>query len=392
MSKRKLKPGWQWVTFGEVVRLSTERCADPLAAGLERYVGLEHIEPEDLRLRRWGLVADGITFTNRFRPGQVLFGKRRAYQRKVAVADFEGVCSGDIYIFESKDPAKLLPELLPFICQTEGFFEHAVGTSAGSLSPRTNWSQLAQYEFALPPLEEQRRRVILLQKLEALIETSTTLVSKLDSLRKTYILHAFSSLVGDTTTRLVKVYEAGDPLMGRQLSPKYQRGISPKPYLRVANVFDGFIDLSDVNEMDFSDKEFEQYQLRPGDILLVEGHSSADVVGRSAIFKGEISGACFQNTLIRFRPKSVSSEFAHQYFRYCLLTGRFSRVAKQTTIAHLGSSRFAKMDFLLPNRDTQEKVVGELNEIESALLKASQRQIFAKSLKQKLFESLFASQ
>jgi len=122
MGEQTLKPGWKRVKFGDVVRLNTDRYADPATAGIDRYVGLEHIEPEDLRIRRWGLVADGTTFTNRFQPGQVLFGKRRAYQRKVAVADFEGVCSADIYVFEPKDE-RLLPELLPFLCQTERFFE-----------------------------------------------------------------------------------------------------------------------------------------------------------------------------------------------------------------------------------------------------------------------------
>jgi type I restriction enzyme S subunit len=102
-------------------------------------------------------VADGTTFTNRVRPGQVLFGKRRAYQRKVAVADFDAVCSGDIYVLESADHERLLPELLPFLCQTDSFFDHAVGTSAGSLSPRTSWKGLAEYALAIPPIEEQRR-------------------------------------------------------------------------------------------------------------------------------------------------------------------------------------------------------------------------------------------
>ena len=166
-----MKPNWQQVRFGDVVRLNTERVADPVAEGVERYVGLEHLTPEDLRIRSWGLVAEGTTFTNYFKPGQVLFGKRRAYQRKVAVADFSGVCSGDIYVFESKDPQVLLPELLPFICQTEGFFSYAVSTSAGSLSPRTNWTQLANYEFALPPLEEQRRIAKLLVQIEDLLES-----------------------------------------------------------------------------------------------------------------------------------------------------------------------------------------------------------------------------
>jgi type I restriction enzyme S subunit len=145
------------VKFGEVVRLARETCRDPAAEGIDRYIGLEHLEPGDLRVRSWGDVSDGTTFTSRVRPGQVLFGKRRAYQRKVAVADFDAVCSGDIYVLESANPDVLLPELLPFLCQTDAFFEHAVGTSAGSLSPRTNWSSLADYEFALPPLAAQTR-------------------------------------------------------------------------------------------------------------------------------------------------------------------------------------------------------------------------------------------
>jgi len=167
VAEKHLKPGWRKLKFGEVVRLSKARCVDPLSEGYERFVGLEHLEPGDLRIRRWGNVADGVTFTSIFKPGQVLFGKRRAYQRKVAVADFTGVCSGDIYVLESQDANVLLPELLPFICQTDAFFEHAVGTSAGSLSPRTNWTSLANFEFALPPLEEQRRFADILKEIES---------------------------------------------------------------------------------------------------------------------------------------------------------------------------------------------------------------------------------
>ena len=152
------KAGWTRVAFGDVVRLSKDRVADPEAAGIERVVGLEHIDPGDLRIRRWGDVTDGTTFTTLFKPGQVLFGKRRAYQRKVAVADFEGVCSGDIYVLEPASD-RLMPELLPFLCQTDAFFDHAVGTSAGSLSPRTNWTSLAGFEFMLPPIQEQARLV-----------------------------------------------------------------------------------------------------------------------------------------------------------------------------------------------------------------------------------------
>ena len=169
MKNEFLKPGWRRVKFGDVVRLSKARSQDPLADGIERYVGLEHLEPGDLRIRRWGSVADGVTFTSVFQPGQVLFGKRRAYQRKVAVADFSGVCSGDIYVLETKDVQVLLPELLPFVCQTDAFFDHAVGTSAGSLSPRTNWTSLADFEFVLPTISEQAKIVEALKAAGSLV-------------------------------------------------------------------------------------------------------------------------------------------------------------------------------------------------------------------------------
>jgi type I restriction enzyme S subunit len=175
------------VKFGDAVHISTSRLTDPAVAGIERFVGLEHISPENLHIRSWGFVADGTTFTSHFKPGHVLFGKRRAYQRKVAVADFEGVCSSDIYVFESKDPNVLLPELLPFICQSEGFYEYAVKTSAGSLSPRTNWSHLAFYEFPLPPLEEQRRIADLLWAADDVITNYQDVLERTQLLKKSAV-------------------------------------------------------------------------------------------------------------------------------------------------------------------------------------------------------------
>ena len=152
-----MRPGWKMVKFGEVVKNANLVERDPEANVIERVVGLEHIDPENLHIRRWNSVADGTSFTRKFVPGQTLFGKRRAYQRKVAYAEFEGICSGDILTFEPKNRKVLLPDLLPFICQSDAFFDHALDTSAGSLSPRTSWTALKDFEFPLPPLDEQKR-------------------------------------------------------------------------------------------------------------------------------------------------------------------------------------------------------------------------------------------
>ena len=157
MISQSLKPGWEKVKFGDVVKNANLVERDPKANGIEKIVGLEHIDPENLHVRRWKSIEDGTSFTRKFIPGQTLFGKRRVYQRKVAYAEFEGICSGDILTFESKNKNVILPKLLPFICQSDAFFTQALGTSAGSLSPRTNWAALKEFEFPLPPLDEQKR-------------------------------------------------------------------------------------------------------------------------------------------------------------------------------------------------------------------------------------------
>ncbi len=104
------------------------------------------MDTDDLRIRRWGDIGGdylGPAFHMRFKPGQVLYGSRRTYLRKVAVADFEGICANTTFVFESKDPTVLLPELLPFIMQTEAFHDHSIKQSKGSVNPYVNFSDLA---------------------------------------------------------------------------------------------------------------------------------------------------------------------------------------------------------------------------------------------------------
>jgi len=172
----ELPEGWLCVDFGDLVNDVKESEREPIAAGLERYIGLEHLDPNELRITRWGnLNEDDVSFTKRFRTGQVLFGKRRAYQRKVAIAEFDGICSSDILTFSVKDD-RLRPDLLPFVVQSDRFFDHALGTSSGSLSPRTRWSQLRDFEVFLPPLGQQEQIAEILKTAEALVSRRADVV------------------------------------------------------------------------------------------------------------------------------------------------------------------------------------------------------------------------
>jgi type I restriction enzyme S subunit len=348
------RKGWKRVRFGEVVENVNETERDPMGAGIERFIGLEHLEPGSLHVRSWGNIVDGTTFTRRCRPRQVLFGKRRAYQRKVAVAEFDAVVSGDIYVFQAKKD-KLLPELLPFLCMSEPFFQHAVGTSAGSLSPRTSWSSLADFEFDLPPVEQQRRIAEILLEVDKLVSKLTILREDAASWREMSLRTAFET---GSARRSVPIQDTGIVQLGRQRAPKYKTGISNRPYLRVANVFDGFIDYSDVLEMDFDDRDFEKYRLKTGDILLNEGQSR-ELVGRCAIYDGRVESCCFQNTLIRYQAgKHILPEYAFAFFHHCFHAGVFAKIASQTTsIAHLGAERFGAIPMPVPPKDLQAKIV-----------------------------------
>jgi type I restriction enzyme S subunit len=154
--------------------------------------------------------------------------------------------------------------------------------------------------------------------------------------------------------------ELGEVRLGKQLSPQEERGPNQRRYLRVANVFEDEIDVTDVKSMHFSDEEFATYRLQPGDVLLNEGQSP-ELVGRPALYHGEIPDVCFQNTLIRFRAGGeIAPEYALLVFRQYLHAGEFRRIARwSTNIAHLGLQRFASMAIPVPPLGVQMRIVSE---------------------------------
>lgn len=152
-------------------------------------VGLEHLIPEEITLTAWDEGSEN-TFSKMFRKGNVLFGRRRAYLKKAAVAPFDGICSGDITVIEAK-PDRILPELLPFIIQNDDLFDFAVGKSAGSLSPRVKWEHLKNYEFKLPDMEKQKELAELLWAMDNTKKSYQKLIAATDELVKSQFIEMF---------------------------------------------------------------------------------------------------------------------------------------------------------------------------------------------------------
>ncbi len=168
--EKKLKPGWEIWRFDQIATNVNVRIDNPSASGMEHYVGLEHLDAESLKIRRWGTPDEVEATKLMFKKGDIIFGRRRAYQRKLAVAEFDGICSAHAMVLRAK-PDVVLPEFLPFFMQSDLFMKRAVEISVGSLSPTINWKTLAAQEFALPPPEEQRRVLKTLKATSDAMET-----------------------------------------------------------------------------------------------------------------------------------------------------------------------------------------------------------------------------
>lgn len=387
-NNKTLKPGWRRVKFGDVVRLSKARSQDPLADGIERYVGLEHLEPGDLRIRSWGSVADGVTFTSVFQPGQVLFGKRRAYQRKVAVADFSGVCSGDIYVLETKDAQVLLPELLPFICQTDAFFDHAVGTSAGSLSPRTNWTSLADFEFALPSMEAQKLILSVLTSYSALDDNYASANRCALDLLGSHANAIFSNRKYDLVS-FEKVLTR-QPQSGLYKAQEFLgRGTK---IVNMGELF-GFdtIDSSiDMKRMELTQEEVSKYQLTPDDLLFGRRSIVLEGAGKCSMIGDLQEPVIFESSILRVtvNPEVVLPQFIFEWLRSPKGTQQITRIRSFTTVAGIAGSDLKRIVVPVMPIKEQLSISDELSSMRASVGALSQRQTANRALKKTILEEV----
>lgn len=309
-------------------------------------VGLEHLTPGEITLERWDEGTEN-TFTKGFKKGQMLFGRRRAYLKKAAVAPFDGVCSGDITVIEAI-PGKILPELLPFIIQNDLLFDYAVGKSAGSLSPRVKWVDLKDYEFELPEIEKQASLVDLLKAAHATRKAYQEQIKATDDLVKSQFIEMFGSPVSiDKKWPVMTVGEVSTSQLGKMLNAKNQTGKDQHYYLANRNVQWFSIDLTDLRMMDFYEPERAKYQLTNGDLLVCEGGE----IGRCAIWHGEIEDCYIQNAVHRVRCNTeyITPLFLGNVLYYHAMENGFSDiVGSKATIAHLPADKLKAMKIPVP--------------------------------------------
>jgi hypothetical protein len=288
---------WQRVRFGDVVRQLKEE-VDPRSGEVERYVAGEHMETENVHIRKWGVVGDGYlgpAFIRRFRKGQVLYGSRRTYLKKVAVAEWDGVTANTTFVLQAFD-GKLLQELLPWLMLSERFTKHSVQESKGSTNPYINFPDIAKFEFALPPLDQQRRIADVLWALDKAIEATATQWNAISILKRT-------ALEERTTGRNKKT---NFPVRTLGDVTTFQYGLScplsdkgEYPILRMMNYDEELVAASDLKYADMPVDIAADYTLERGDILF-NRTNSAELVGKTGIF-GLDGRYLFASYLVRIK-------------------------------------------------------------------------------------------
>lgn len=387
MTEIPSKGTWAKVTFGDVVRQVKEK-VDPIESGLKRYIAGEHMDSDDLKIRRWGLIGKGYlgpAFHMRFKPGQVLYGSRRTYLRKVALADFEGITANTTYVIESKNPYVLLHELLPYIMQTESFHQHSIKESKGSVNPYVNFSDLAWYEFALPPMGEQQRITQLLTSIERRMEAAVDIKKSLNHVLHAVAREEFSKDFQTNHSPLNKLVR--DLAYGPRFSSNLYDKTGELAQIRTTDITDeGEIVYDTIPLVNLYPKDYTNHLLCDGDLVM----SRSGSCGITAVFREHIKPTIAAAFLFRISVKPyIDSEYLHEFFSSTIGRQLTTSLARGGVQKNIRGSQLLEQNVPFPSRERQRDVVNRLATIRDGISNNVSLLIDLHSLKKTFLQQIF---
>ena len=339
MNKTSLPEGWRIVKFGDLAASITERVDDPKVAGVEIYVGLEHLDPDTTKISRFGTPEDVESTKLRFYPGDVIYARRRAYQRKLGVAEVEGICSAHALVLRAR-PEVCLPGFLPYFLQSDQFHERALSISVGSLSPTINWKTLVVQEFLLPPVAEQ---LLIIKVLES-ANNAVSLFSdaSIDDLRMSLIHSVFRS----TSGRSRELCEFAEISIGGIWGSASGVDECDVEIVRQTEFCENAtIAIGEGETRSISKSQLASRQLQERDILVQKSAGTPTLCGRVVRVEKKTDHAVVCSNflhMLRIKGPVECSDFVFWALWYLHRAGRVFDLQRGTSIKNLEMSRYLK--------------------------------------------------
>jgi len=376
---------WTACKLGDVLDYGSPRKAEPAEIPNDAWIlELEDIEKDTSKIIQRQTFAErqSKSTKNQFLEGDVLYGKLRPYLNKVVRADRNGYCTTEIVPIRA--PAGIDGGYLFYWLKSQKFLDYVNSVSHGVNMPRLGTKEAKAAPFLLAPLSEQKRIADKLDTLFARVDACRDRLARIPTILKRFRQSVLAAATGGeltqdwrdqtscteiwTETELGRIAEITG---GVTKDAKKQSATDEEvPYLRVANVQRGYLDLAEIKKIRVPAKKLTDLLLEPGDVLFNEG-GDIDKLGRGWIWEGQIARCTFQNHVFRARlrdktnhPKYVSWWGNYRGLEYFLRSG------KQTTnLASINKSMLSALPISLPPADEQYEIV---RRVESLLALADQ--------------------
>lgn len=350
---------------------------DPALTPEALYIGLEHIESGRLQWSARGLAGEVQSAKFSFRKNDVLYGKLRPYLDKAVLANRDGVCSTELLVLRPKRETD--PRFLAAALHAPNFVQHAVAGTKGVNHPRTSWVHICEFSFPDFSLADQERIADAVWATHALLVAQTEVIRSTETLKTAAMNELFGHGLGSEAQKETPHGRVPDhwAIMPLEHCATIQTGVTKGrkldsddlievPYLRVANVQSGFLDLSEIKRIKIRRQELNRYRLQSGDIVLTEG-GDLDKLGRGFIWRAEIHDCVHQNHIFAVRvdrsvldPEYVAYLVQSDYGRsYFLMVGH-----KTTNLASINSTKLKAFPVLIPPLPEQREIARTLDAID----------------------------
>ena len=369
------KSNWQRYRFDQIAKNISER-VDPNNTDLKVYIGLEHIDSDSIHIKRSGTPDDVNGQKLRCYPGDVIFGRRRAYQRKAAIATVDGFCSAHSLVLRA-NPDVIEPKLFPFFLHSDLFMHRAVDISVGSLSPTINWGTLKHQEFLLPPKHQQAQLAELLWAMDEVVEKKYELSKRIEVTKISIVKSYF-----ENASEYKKLKELGKVITGatpptekKEFWNGYTPFVTPSEIndLPTVNVTERFLTVEGVNKS----------RLIPKNSVLTVCIGST--IGKVSI---NVTECCTNQQINALIPKP---EYHPVFILYLLRYFKSKILARTgaTAVPIINKTEFESISLPVIRNDMIKKFVDELNCLDLSFNNCRDQIIGSNELQKSLINQIF---